>query len=310
LPIIPDKDSFISLINSQNVVERMVYYMVKSPQYLVSQISNLVSLPEIYLRVNKVIEDPQSTADSVAKVICFDPALTAKILQIANSPIYSFSSEISTVSKAVSILGTKQIRDLVLASSVSKVFDKLSNDIISMYDFWKHSVFCGLVARTIAYESRKAQGEFVFIAGLLHDIGKLVIYSELPDLAKEAFLIASQSAGEVTLSEAEQQVLGFDHSQVGGELIQLWKLPLSLQECVEYHHIPGKEKNFHVEVAIIHLANAVSNLEEQDENGDYDLRKIDPLVWQVTGLDKKIIEPLIAGVQAQVSEVQSLLSMT
>ena len=283
--------------------------MLSSPHELVSQVSDLVSLPEVYQRVNMVIEDPQSTADSVGKVISQDPALTARLLKIANSPFYGFASEIETVSKAVAVLGTKQIRDLVLVSSVSSVFNGISSDLLSMQTFWKHSVFCGLIARNIAFETRNAQGEFVFIAGLLHDIGKLVIFNKLPDMASEVSLIVAEGAGKVELKDAEQQVMGFDHAQVGGELVQHWKLPVSLQECVEYHHDPGKAKNYPVEVAIVNLANTVANLAEQETGADFDPGKVDSLAWQVTGLDSEMIEPLIRGAQAQISEVQSLLSM-
>jgi putative nucleotidyltransferase with HDIG domain len=283
--------------------------MVISTQELVSEVSDLVSLPEVYQRVNTVIENPQSTADSVGKVISQDPALTARLLKIANSPFYGFASEIETVSKAVAVLGTKKIRDLVLASSLSSVFDGISSDLVSMQAFWKHSVFCGLIARNIAFETRKAQGEFVFIAGLLHDIGKLVICSKLPDLAREASLMVAEGAGNIALNDAEQKIMGFDHAQVGGELVQHWKLPVSLQECVEYHHDPGKAKDNPVEVAIVSMANIITNFAEQETGADFDPAKIDPLAWQVTGLESELIEPLISGAQAQISEVQSLLSM-
>lgn len=283
--------------------------MVISTQELVSEVSDLVSLPEVYQRVNMVIENPQSTADSVGKVISQDPALTARLLKIANSPFYGFASEIETVSKAVAVLGTKKIRDLVLASSLSSVFDGISSDLVPMQAFWKHSVFCGLIARNIAFETRKAQGEFVFIAGLLHDIGKLVIGSKLPDMAREASLMVAEGAGKIALNDAEQKIMGFDHAQVGGELVQHWKLPVSLQECVEFHHDPGKAKDNPVEVAIVSMANIITNFAEQETDADFDPAKIDPLAWQVTGLESELIEPLISGAQAQISEVQSLLSM-
>ena len=283
--------------------------MVISTQELVSEVSDLVSLPEVYQRVNMVIENPQSTADSVGKVISQDPALTARLLKIANSPFYGFASEIETVSKAVAVLGTKKIRDLVLASSLSSVFDGISSDLVPMQAFWKHSVFCGLIARNIAFETRKAQGEFVFIAGLLHDIGKLVIGSKLPDMAREASLMVAEGAGKIALNDAEQKIMGFDHAQVGGELVQNWKLTVSLQECVEFHHDPGKAKDNPVEVAIVSMANIITNFAEQETDADFDPAKIDPLAWQVTGLESELIEPLISGAQAQISEVQSLLSM-
>ena len=284
--------------------------MAMTAQELVNDVSDLVSLPEVCVRINEMIEDPNSTADSIGKFISQDPALTVKLLKVANSPFYGFSSEIGTVSKAVAVLGTKQIRDLILATSVSDVFKNMSNELITMQNFWEHSIFCGLAARIIAFESRKAKGEVVFIAGLLHDIGQLIIFSKLPDLAKEALLLSVEGPEGISLIEAEQQIIGLDHSQVGAELIKHWKLPLALQECVEFHHDPTKAKVAPVEVAIIHLANIIACMGETDSIDEKEIAKIDPVVWQVTGLTDEIIEPVMGGAQAQISEVQSLLSLS
>lgn len=286
--------------------------MAISPQELVSDVSDLVSLPEVCVRINEMIENPNSTADSIGKFISQDPALTAKLLRVANSPFYGFSSEIGTVSKAVAVLGTKQIRDLVLATSVSDVFKNMSNELITIQNFWEHSIYCGLIARIIAYENKKAQGESVFIAGLLHDIGQLIIFSKLPEQAKEALLLSVEGPEDGSLSDAEQQVLGFDHAQVGGELIRHWKLPVALQECVEFHHDPTKAKEAPIEVAIIHLANILATMGETETSetiDESDLDKVDPVAWQLSGLAKDEIEAVLGGARAQISEVQSLFSL-
>ncbi len=283
--------------------------MEANPQELVSEVSDLVSLPEVCIRVTEMIDDPNSTAEGIGKVISQDPALTAKLLKIANSPFHGFSTEIATVSKAVAVLGIKQIRDLVLAASVSKAFEGINNELVTMQNFWKHSIYCGLTARIIAYESRKAKGESVFIAGLLHDVGQLIMFSKLPQLSKEALMLSVEGSEELTLNRAEQQVFGFDHTQVGAELIRHWKLPVSIQECVEFHHDPTKAKEYPVEVATIHLANSLACMAELETFDEGELQKIDPAVWQILGLDGEIMNPVVSGAQAQIAEVQSLLSM-
>jgi len=283
--------------------------METNPQELVNGVSDLVSLPEVCIRVTELIDDPDSTADGVGKVISQDPALTIKLLKIANSSFYGFSTEIATVSKAVAVLGTKQIRDLVLATSVSKAFNGINNELVTMKNFWKHSIFCGLTARIIAYESRKAKGESVFIAGLLHDIGQLIMFSKLPDLSKEALMLSVEGPEEMTLCDAEQQVFGFDHTQVGAELIQHWKLPVSIQECVEFHHDPVKAKEFPVEAAVIHLANSLACMAELEIFDESEMKKIDPAIWPILELDGEIMSPVVSGAQAQIAEVQSLLLM-
>lgn len=284
--------------------------MATSPQELVNGMSDLVSLPEVCLRINDMIDDPNSTADSIGKFISQDPALTAKLLKVANSPFYGFTTEIGTVSKAVAVLGTRELRNLVLATSVSDIFKDMSNDVITMQNFWEHSIFCGLIARNIAYESKKVKGESVFIAGLLHDIGQLIIMSKLPEQAKEALLLSVEGSGNISVIDAERQVMGFDHAQVGGELIRHWKLPVSLQECVEFHHDPSNAKEAPLEVAVVHMANIIANIGDVDSVEERDIEGIDPVAWQLTGLEHDSVEPIMKGAQAQISEVQSLLSLS
>ena len=125
-------------------------------QDLVNNASELISLPEVALRVNQIANDPESTSDDMAAVISQDPALVVRMLKVANSSYYGLSNEVETITRAVTVLGTSKIRDLVLSSSASKAFDGIPNELISMQDFWHHSLYCGLLAQILSKKSKKA----------------------------------------------------------------------------------------------------------------------------------------------------------
>lgn len=277
-------------------------------QELVNKASNLISLPEISLRVNELANDPNSTAEDMGKVISQDPALVVRMLKIANSAYYGLSTEVDTITRAIAILGTNKIRDLVLSTSTSQAFEGIPNNLITMQDFWHHSLYCGLLAQILSKKSKKANTESIFIAGLLHDIGQLLMFNQLPEKSHEAILLLMEGTEDLETFEAERHVFGFDHMQVGAELIKNWKLSPVLQECVEFHHEPQKAKDFPVEVALINIANAVAVMADFDSMSEEDeIPKIDPRSWELTGLSKNDLPEAIRQAQKEINEVESVL---
>ncbi len=275
---------------------------------LVKSASDLVSLPEISLKVNALANDPDATADDLAKVISQDPALVARMLKIANSAFYGLSSEVETITRAVAILGTNKIRDLVLSTAASDTFDGIPNDLITMQDFWHHSLYCGLLAQILAKKSNKVHAESIFIAGLLHDIGQLLMFNQLPEKSHEAILLLMEGTEELETYEAERHVFGFDHMQVGSELVKHWKLAPVLQECVEFHHEPEKAKDFPAEVALINIANAVAVMADFDSmSEDDEIPRINNISWELTGLSKDDLPDAIKKAQEEIKEIESVL---
>ena len=270
-------------------------------------IDNLVSLPSVGVRVNEMVNNPSSSATDIGKVISQDPALTARLLRIANSPTYGLSTQVDTVSRAVAVIGIKRIRDLVLATSTITAFDKIPNELVTMENFWRHSLYCGLAAHLLAEQRRIKNAETLFIAGLLHDIGQLVIFRKLPQEAKQALLLSIEGPDELALHKSERQIMGFDHAQVGAELLRHWHFPELLIECVEFHHAPELAQKYPVETAIVHIANSIATLAEIDSVTEEDAVQTKPVAWRVTGLEKEVIEPTVRAAQAQFSTMQNLL---
>lgn len=277
-------------------------------QNLVDNASDLISLPEVTLRVNEIANDPNSTADDMAAVITQDPALVVRMLKIANSAYYGLSNEVETLSRAVAILGTNKIRDLVLSSSASDTFDGIPNDLISMQDFWHHSLYCGLLAQILSKKSNKTNSESVFIAGLLHDIGQLLMFNQMPEKSHEAILLLMEGSEELETFEAERHVFGFDHMQVGAALIKSWKLSPVLEECIEFHHEPQNATKFPAEVALINIANAVAVMADFDSmNEDDEIPMINPVSWELTGISKSDLPDAIKEAQKEITEIESVL---
>ncbi len=274
---------------------------------LVKSVNGLVTLPDVFIRINRIVENPNSSTSDIAKAVGQDPSFTVRLLRVANSSFYGFSSTIDTVSKAVSIIGTSQIRSLALATSVASAFDGLPNGLVSMEHFWRHSVLCALAARSLAKRTGQIDADAVFTAGLLHDIGELIIFSRLPDKGKEVLLLVLDSADELPVHFAEHQIMGFDHAQVGGELARQWKFPPMLEECIDFHHDIKAGLRFPKEIALVHIANVIALMAEIETKNLSDVSPIDPLSWKIVGLDPlEVIEATIEEVQNEITEAEKL----
>lgn len=234
------------------------------PEDLVAGIIELSSPPEIYTRITRLLDDPSSTSSDIASVLEKDPGLTARLLKIVNSAYYRSPSEIETVSRAITIVGNRELRNLVFATAVLEMFNGIPNDLISMNTFWEDSLRCAVISQVLAsHHHQKNEVEPIFVAGLLHEIGHLIIYHKLPELAREALL--RYMHGGLDLHRAEREVFGFDYAAVGAALLRAWKLPPMLEQVVEYHIEPESVPDFPLETAIVHLAKKISTLRTFDK---------------------------------------------
>jgi HD-like signal output (HDOD) protein len=277
-------------------------------QDILNDIERLVSLPAAYVRINQLVEDPAVGMEDIARVINQDVALTARLLRIANSPLYGFPSQIDTVTKAVKVLGTQQVRDLALATVAIKTFEGIPNDLVSMESFWKHSIYCALCARILAMECHKRQREALFVTGLLHDIGQLVLYNRLPDLSRQVLEACADGPDELESQDAERDIIGFTHADIGGELAHRWSLPACIREGIAYHHAPEEAVQCKLETAIVHLANSLATLTELQSTDLAQAPRIHPIAWELTGLEPDIIAPVISGARAQFAGARALLT--
>ncbi len=277
-----------------------------TPQELLAGSLELASLPEVFTRVNDMLDDPRSSASDIGKVISDDPALTIRLLKIVNSAFYSFPSQIATVSRAITIIGTRELRDLILATSVIKLFNNIPEDLISMDSFWRHSISVGLIAQCMASQRHDENIEPVFVAGLIHDVGRLVICSKVPEIEREA--LARAKFNGMDLTQGERTILGFDHAQVGAALARLWLLPDNLYEAMAFHHTPQDAESHVVETAIIHLANEIANAVDLGNGGQVHAEMpVSSPLWKTTGLPANTIETVLAEAEKRFQETLQLI---
>ncbi|MFQ5717668.1 MAG: HDOD domain-containing protein, partial [Nitrospinales bacterium] len=239
----------------------------------------ICSLPTLFYQVNEAVNDPECSFSEIARIISADTALCARLLKIVNSPFYGFPSQVETISHAIAIVGTSQLRDLVLATTILSKFKGLSVELVNMESFWRHSIACGLAARIIATFRRESNPDRFYVIGLLHDIGRLIVYQNIPEQAKEVFDVAQSK--ERLVHEVEREVLGFDHADVGKKLLEIWKLPPGLAEAVGNHHNPAQSFGYPLESAVVHAANIIVTAMQLGNSGERFVPPLNPktLEW-------------------------------
>lgn len=250
-------------------------------------VETLASLPLVYQNVRQALDDPASSMTDLVGVIDVDPGLTARLLKLVNSPFYGLQRKVETVNRAVNLLGTKQVHDLALATCVVALFNGISFARMNMGRFWHYSVYCGLAARELAKCSQLLDGESLFVEGLLCDIGHLVIYEKVPELAEQA--MADAQRGGTPLFQAERAVIGCDYAQVGEALLRAWNLPAKMQLCVRYHIEPSETPEYGLEVSFIHIARLMALAADAGQVIGHNQLPVAQLAWQLTGLNDECI---------------------
>jgi HD-like signal output (HDOD) protein len=244
--------------------------------------AKLISLPEVYLRLKDLLAQPDCSMADVALIIGQDPALTARLLRLVNSPYFGLAAKIETVFRAINMLGIQQVHDLTLATAVAHTFPGMPNEIMNIRKFWKHSVFCGLVSRGLAKAAGVQDSERLFVAGLLRDIGHLVMYQTLPQPCQQARLAAAQRVQP--LYRVERELIGIDYARVGGVLMRQWLLPSRLREATEFHVEPHRALAFPLETYLVHLAALL--VTAADSGQEFASGALQPQAesWDITGL--------------------------
>jgi len=226
----------------------------------------LPTLPAVITQLIGIIDNPTTSARNVAQLISTDQALTAKILKLANSAFYGFPREIATVNHAVVVLGFETVKNLALSVSVLERFSSHGeNSGFDRQKFWEHSIGCGVAAKLLAAKFRYRVSGEVFAAGILHDIGKLVLSQYFPTDFGEILDVA-QSQG-IYIGKAEELVLGVTHADVGGWLAERWNLPDQLEESISNHHTPGRLGPRSELTSLIHLADFLCRRENIGDGG-------------------------------------------
>ena len=258
-----------------------------TPALLVEETQHLFSLPDVALRMNELMNDPDTSNKQIVDVLQLDPGLVATALRLANSAWYGLPSKVDTLSRAVTLIGHSALRDLVLGAAFIKRFQGIPGEFVNMKTFWDNSVACGVVARNLSRRCRLHEGEQMFLAGLLHKIGRLVFFVARPREYREV-LARTVDTDAVSLIAAERGVFGFSYMELGGELLKRWHLPPILQDVVANQLNSGHLSNHPRERAVLQVAVDMAHFLSPDiKLGPGEvlyLPRFDDVVWMDLGL--------------------------
>ncbi len=262
------------------------------------------SPPVIYQEIQKIIEDPDSSFEDFSRVINADPNLGSQLLKLANSAYYGLSHRVDTITHALSIVGMEQLSDLVFSIVVINQFQGIPKELMNIESFWQHSLACGVAARNLAAAVDKTAAERFYLAGMLHDIGTLVVCKAKPELAAKIFETVHETGG--SLCEEEVKILDFDHTAMGSVLLKGWNLPSTLVEGVAYHHQPAMAKKHPEIAAAIHVADIMAHELELGSNGEPGVPELYEPALETLRIDRDYIEGLKDTVREQTEEVFSI----
>lgn len=284
-------------------------YRKKTKEITVNNLVNdrlrLGTLPDIYYRVIEAIHDPNRSIADISDIVGKDPALSAKVLQLVNSSFYSLLQEVDTLTRSLALIGTNQLMTIVTGVSVVSIFKNISSRLLNMRLFWEHSVACGIVARLLAnYLPGVVNSERYFVAGLLHDLGRLIMVQSIPE---EYSVIFDQSDKQnQNLSQVEEHKFGFDHAQVGAFLAEKWNLPLSLEKMIRYHHQPA-EQSQNLDPMIVYMANLIVTGLDIGSSGEFYVPVLQTGIWEQLQLSQSILEPLVVQLDHQLKDTMNLI---
>ena len=258
------------------------------------------ALPDACFKVRALMDKDESTISDFANVISVDPSMTSRLLQIANSAIYSFPGEISTISRAITIIGTESIYNMMLVDVAASAFKHFANQAIDLKRFWRMSVFSGLAAKNLAIKANIRDIERLFVAGLLQDFGELLVAKISPEIAKQC----ENYSPEALPWTLQQQHLGYTYTDISAELLSIWKIPEKIILPIR-HYNQAQTIQINKDVKVLYLASRLALVDSHPEQFSYD-DTIDESLCQSLGVSA---EDLNEAAEFARSEAESILSI-
>ncbi len=275
---------------------------------IVNNLQQLPSIPDVATKIINMVNDPDVSFKAIAEEISKDQAMTTNILKLCNSAYYSMGKEITSLDRAIVTLGLKEIKDIVMLVATKPVLDKfvIGYDL-AKGDMWKQGVVVANMAKKIALHiKRKDISDVVFTGGIIHNVGKVVlalfVQSTFDDIMK-----AVEEKG-ITFLQAEEEIMGFNHQQVGEKILEKWKFPQVLRSIVRYYQEPENAPAEHqVEVSIVHIANVITLMAGIGVGSDGLYHQVSPFALEKTGLTDQDIQEFYGRIPESLNQVRELL---
>uniref|UniRef100_A0A7C4AAH7 HDOD domain-containing protein n=1 Tax=Fundidesulfovibrio putealis TaxID=270496 RepID=A0A7C4AAH7_9BACT len=261
-------------------------------------VKDLPTLPKVLDEVSRLVKDPDSSTEQIAKLIAMDQVLSAKVLKMVNSPIYGFPGRISSIHHALVLLGFNVLRGVIVSTSVMDIMNE------NMVGLWEHSVGCALASSVVARRCGLKDVEDISVAGLLHDLGKVVTAVQLPEL--KAGVEALVATRDMTFLEAEKALMGFGHDRVNAWLADHWKLPPAIKEGMSYHHKPQLARLYPEVACCVHLGDFFVRLFEYGSGGDDNVPYLEPDALKKLKLRPADLEAILDSLCEQFVDIADL----
>lgn len=246
------------------------------------------------------MEDPNSDIEDFSGLVSCDPNLAGTVLKVVNSAFFGFPGQIDSIGRAVNLLGIGTLHDMVLGASAMSALD-FPNDIVPLKTFWQCSIFSGVLARLLSNELKIRKSDSMFVIGLLHDIGHLIIYSKYPNQAKQ--LLTSKLEGSKMVHDLEQSILGFHYGQIGASLMAQWQLPLNFQVITYYQPTPAYAPEHPLATAVLHLAHAYAQKSYAETSQTME-QLVSPSAWEILNLSPEQVEAQLEKAQETSAEME------
>ena len=272
-----------------------------TPEKLINDCPELSTLPAIYHKLNEAINSPNCTTGIISRIVSQDPILTMKVLKMVNSAFYGFPQEIEDIPQAILIIGLQQLNDLVLANTVITLFKNQKTELFSLEDFWKFSIASGLSSRILGDLSSERFSERLFVGGLLHKIGRLIMAISRPKLLIQAQELSIEKG--ILLHEAETEVFGFNNAEMNASLMEAWSIPSSITDISSHYLNPDESEGHKNEAQIVKIANSLTQSLCLGSTGDYFINPIDEANWGYLGLTTNLLEETITRLNEQYKDV-------
>lgn len=276
-------------------------------QSAVQEISHIATLPEVTMKIIQLVEDPDSTANDLNKIISNDPALGARILKVVNSAFYGLPGQIGSINRAIVLLGLNAVKNIAIAASLAKLFrgGKIANNFDAR-ELWSHAISCATGTKLLAHHAGLGLPDEAFLAGLIHNIGIMVeIQARRPKFVQVMEKLEKEP--QTTLREAEAEILGANHEQFGTALCKLWKFPQSFQYVTGFHHNPMElnDKNRTL-TGLVHIADVLAARLGLGFTRGTETTEIDPELMLFLNLNQEQVDQVAQALPDAMDETKAL----
>lgn len=275
---------------------------------IIKKIDMLKPIPQVATKVMSIAQDPDSSMSDLSKVIVYDAAVTANLMKLANSAYFGLPEKVDSVHQAIVYMGMAQVVDLVLLTASSENLKAAQKGYdLNAGELWKYSISSALIARELAEKKGSKETNLIFTAALLKDIGKVILNQYVKDSFEKINTLVTEE--ELTFRQAEKEVIGIDHAELGGMVAETWKFSPKMVEIISNHHMPQESSVSKFESSIVYMADTLCMMMGIGVGSDGLAYRFHREVVESLELTERDFQEIIAGFGEKIQEVESIVRL-